>query len=160
MFALISTEDMEELNQIMVKQLKNRYNDPTVYKRFVLGIDRQKMRLYDCEQGAQDNIIDAAMLLNHLQMLKNHLKDLKFNELNLLTNLTLEGNQDAAAERINSAARDKVDEAEEKVKATEKETAKTPEDMGKKMGTAPQSKKKLDKKLKEKAKAEKEGLKV
>jgi hypothetical protein len=59
MFALISTEDMEELNQIMVKQLKNRYNDPTVYKRFVLGIDRQKMRLYDCEQGAQDNIIDA-----------------------------------------------------------------------------------------------------
>ena len=43
MFALISTEDMEELNQIMVKQLKNRYNDPTVYKRFVLGIDRQKM---------------------------------------------------------------------------------------------------------------------
>jgi len=69
------------------------------------------------------------------------------------------GDQDAAAERINSAARDKVDEAEEKVKATEQETAKTPEDMGKKMGTAPQSKKKLDKKLKEKAKAEKEGPK-
>ena len=59
MFALISTEDMEGLNQIMVKQLKNRYNDPTVYKRFVLGIDRQKMRLYDCEQSAQDDIIDA-----------------------------------------------------------------------------------------------------
>ena len=59
MIALISTEDMEGLNQIMVKQLKNRYNDPTVYKRFVLGIDRQKMRLYDCEQGAQDDIIDA-----------------------------------------------------------------------------------------------------
>ena len=69
------------------------------------------------------------------------------------------GDQDAAAERINSAARDKVDEAEEKVKATEQDTAKTPEDMGKKMGTAPQSKKKLDKKLKEKAKAEKEGPK-
>ena len=69
------------------------------------------------------------------------------------------GDQDAAAERINSAARDKVDEAEEKVKATEKDTAKTPEDLGKKMGTAPQSKKKLDKKLKEKAKAEKEGPK-
>ena len=69
------------------------------------------------------------------------------------------GDQDAAAERINSAARDKVDEAQEKVKATEKETPKTPEEMGKKMGSAPQSKKKLDKKLKEKAKAEKEGPK-
>ena len=48
-----------ELGQIMVKQLKNRYNDPTVYKRFVVGIDRAKMRLYDCDQSAQDNIIDA-----------------------------------------------------------------------------------------------------
>ena len=67
------------------------------------------------------------------------------------------GDQDAAAERINSAARDKVDEAEEKVKATEQDTAKTPEDMGKKMGSAPQSKKKLDKKLEEREKAEKEG---
>ena len=52
---------MEELNQIMVKQLKNRYNDPTVYKRFVLGIDRQKMRLYDCEQNAQQDIIDSGI---------------------------------------------------------------------------------------------------
>ena len=43
----------------MVKQLKNRYNDPTMYKRFVVGIDRAKMRLYDCEQSAQDDIIDA-----------------------------------------------------------------------------------------------------
>ena len=59
MFALISTEDMEQLGQIMVKQLKNRYNDPTMYKRFVVGIDRAKMRLYDCEQSAQDDIIDA-----------------------------------------------------------------------------------------------------
>ena len=59
MFALISTEDMEQLGQIMVKQLKNRYNDPTMYKRFVIGIDRAKMRLYDCEQAAQDDIIDA-----------------------------------------------------------------------------------------------------
>ena len=58
MFALISTEDLEGLNQIMVKQLKNRYNDPTIYKRFVIGIDRAKMRLYDCEQKAQDDIID------------------------------------------------------------------------------------------------------
>jgi len=59
MLALISTEDMEQLGQIMVKQLKNRYNDPTMYKRFVVGIDRAKMRLYDCDQGAQDDIIDA-----------------------------------------------------------------------------------------------------
>ena len=59
MFALISTEDLEPLNQIMVKQLKNRYNDPTVNKRFVVGIDRAKMRLYDCEQKAQDDIVDS-----------------------------------------------------------------------------------------------------
>jgi hypothetical protein len=59
MVALISTEEMEQLGQIMVKQLKNRYNDPTLFKRFVVGIDRAKMRLYDCDQSAQDNIIDA-----------------------------------------------------------------------------------------------------
>ena len=59
MFALISTEDLEGLGQIMVKQLKNRYNDPTIFKRFVVGIDRAKMRLYDCEQSAQEDIIDS-----------------------------------------------------------------------------------------------------
>ena len=59
MFALISTEDLEALNQIMVKQLKNRYNDPTIHKRFVVGIDRAKMRLYDCEQSAQEDIVDS-----------------------------------------------------------------------------------------------------
>ena len=59
MFALISTDDLEGLGQIMVKQLKNRYNDPTVFKRFVIGIDRAKMRLYDCEQSAQDDILDS-----------------------------------------------------------------------------------------------------
>ena len=59
MFALISTEELEGLNQIMVKQLKNRYNDPTIYKRFVIGVDRAKMRLYDCEQKAQDDILDS-----------------------------------------------------------------------------------------------------
>ena len=57
MIALISTEELEELGQIMVKQLKNRYNDPTIHKRFVVGIDRAKMRLYDCEQSAQDDIM-------------------------------------------------------------------------------------------------------
>jgi len=59
MFALISTEELEQLGQIMVKQLKNRYNDPTIYKRFILGIDRAKMRLYDCEQSAQKDILDS-----------------------------------------------------------------------------------------------------
>jgi replicative DNA helicase len=59
MFALISTEELEGLGQIMVKQLKNRYNDPTIYKRFIVGIDRAKMRLYDCEQTAQKDILDS-----------------------------------------------------------------------------------------------------
>jgi|TARA_B100000085_G_scaffold99584_1_gene90650 replicative DNA helicase len=59
MFALISTEELEGMNQIMVKQLKNRYNDPTINKRFCVGIDRAKMRLYDVEQSAQNNLVDA-----------------------------------------------------------------------------------------------------
>ena len=59
MFALISTEELEGVNQLMVKQLKNRYNDPTVYKRFVIGIDRAKMKLYDCDQSAQEDIVDS-----------------------------------------------------------------------------------------------------
>jgi replicative DNA helicase len=59
MFALISSEELEELGQIMVKQLKNRYNDPTYYKRFTVGIDRSKMKLYDIEQAAQIGIADA-----------------------------------------------------------------------------------------------------
>ena len=58
MFAIISTEELEKKNQFLVKQLKNRYNDPTIFKRFVVGIDRAKMRLYDCEQKAQDDILD------------------------------------------------------------------------------------------------------
>ena len=58
MFAIISTEQMEELGQIMVKQLKNRYNDPTVNKKFVVGIDRAKMRLFDVDQSAQDELVD------------------------------------------------------------------------------------------------------
>ena len=58
MFALISSEELEELGQIMVKQLKNRYNDPTYLKRFTVGVDRSKMRLYDVEQSAKD-IVDT-----------------------------------------------------------------------------------------------------
>ena len=59
MFALISTEELQQLNQILIKQLKNRYNDPNYFKRFVVGIDRAKMKLYDVEQGAQDDLVDS-----------------------------------------------------------------------------------------------------
>lgn len=59
MFALISSEDLEELGQIMVKQLKNRYNDPSYFKRFTLGVDRSKMKLYDVEQSGQSGLTDA-----------------------------------------------------------------------------------------------------
>ena len=59
MFALITTEELEQLGQIMVKQLKNRYSDPNNYKRFVIGIDRSKMKLFDAEPDAQNGIIDS-----------------------------------------------------------------------------------------------------
>ena len=59
MFALISTEELEQLNQIMIKQLKNRYNDPTAFKRFVVGIDRAKMKLYNVEDSAQKTLIQS-----------------------------------------------------------------------------------------------------
>ena len=59
MFALISNDELDQMGQIMVKQLKNRYNDPTTYRKFVVGIDRAKMRLFDVEQTAQDDILDS-----------------------------------------------------------------------------------------------------
>lgn len=62
MFALISTEELENLNQIMVKQLKNRYNDPSYYKRFVIGVDRSRMKLYDVEESAQKDIADSGQV--------------------------------------------------------------------------------------------------
>ncbi len=58
MFALITTEELQQLNQIMVKQLKNRYNDPSQNKKFVIGVDRSKMKLYDVEDSAQD-LVDS-----------------------------------------------------------------------------------------------------
>ena len=64
MFALITSDELEELDQLVVKQLKNRYNDPTIFKRFVIGIDRSRMKLYDCEQEAQEELIDAADDIN------------------------------------------------------------------------------------------------
>jgi hypothetical protein len=57
MLALISTEELEEMNQIMIKQLKNRYNDLSYYKKFVVGIDRSRMRLYDLEDNAQNGLV-------------------------------------------------------------------------------------------------------
>lgn len=76
MFALISTEDLEKLGQIMVKQLKNRYNDPSQNKRFVLGIDRSKMKLYDVEDSAQTHIVDSGQqFVNNTT--KNKFKALK-----------------------------------------------------------------------------------
>ena len=59
MFAIISTEELEKLNQMLVKQLKNRYNDLTINKRFIIGIDRAKMKLYNVSQNAQDDLVDA-----------------------------------------------------------------------------------------------------
>jgi replicative DNA helicase len=59
MFALVSNEELEALNQIIVKQLKNRYNDPSYFKRFVIGIDRSKMKLYDVEASAQVGLADS-----------------------------------------------------------------------------------------------------
>jgi len=61
MLAMISTEELEDLDQIMIKQLKNRYSDPGSNKRFVVGIDRSKMRLFDAEEGAQDDILGAGI---------------------------------------------------------------------------------------------------
>jgi len=62
MFALISTEELQDLNQILVKQLKNRYSDPSFYKRFIVGVDRARMKLYDVEQTAQEDLIDTPLM--------------------------------------------------------------------------------------------------
>ena len=85
MFALISNEELDGLNQIVVKQLKNRYNDPTVNKRFVLGIDRSKMRLYDVENKEQEDLVDSGQTPvmdntdfgSHNRFLKKNLEMLK-----------------------------------------------------------------------------------
>lgn len=58
MIALISSEELQDLNQFMVKQLKNRYSDPGMHRRFVIGVDRSKMKLYDVEQSAQEDVVD------------------------------------------------------------------------------------------------------
>ena len=75
MFALISTEELEQLNQIMVKQLKNRYNDPTLHKRFMIGIDRAKMKLFDLEASAQKDLVDTGISLD-----EDSLEDFSFSK--------------------------------------------------------------------------------
>ena len=81
MFALISTEELEGMNQIMVKQLKNRYNDPTMNKRFCIGIDRAKMRLYDVEDSAQEDIVDSGQEQEKVDLVKRFTAKKSFNEL-------------------------------------------------------------------------------
>ncbi len=83
MFALISTEELEGINQIMVKQLKNRFNDPTINKRFVVGIDRAKMRLYDVEQDKGGELIDSGQIeesnpKEKFQKMKEKLSEINF----------------------------------------------------------------------------------
>jgi len=77
MFALISTEDLEKMGQLMVKQLKNRYNDPSLHKRFLIGVDRAKMKLFDLEQAAQKNIHDpgTGVSVERIQRAANKFRD-------------------------------------------------------------------------------------
>ena len=81
MFALISTEELEGMNQIMVKQLKNRYNDPTMNKRFCVGIDRAKMRLYDVEESAQDDLQDSGQESEKVDLVKRFTAKKTFQDL-------------------------------------------------------------------------------
>lgn len=79
MLALISTEELEGLNQILIKQLKNRYGPLDPYRRFTIGIDRAKMRLYDVEQEAQENIIEHAEQESEKKDFKSKFKNFNFN---------------------------------------------------------------------------------
>jgi len=70
MIAIISTEDLQQLDQLLVKQLKNRYNDPTINKRFVIGVDRSRMKLYDVEDRAQKDLIDGP-IMDHSSLMED-----------------------------------------------------------------------------------------
>jgi len=65
MFGLISTEELESLGQLMIKQLKNRWGDTNAHKRFVVGIDRSKMRLFDAEESAQQGLMNDSPVMNN-----------------------------------------------------------------------------------------------
>jgi hypothetical protein len=77
MLALISTPELAELNQIMIKQLKNRYNDPSYYNKFVVGIDRNKMRIFDVENSAQVGVVTPQETASYLPK-KKDVSDFKF----------------------------------------------------------------------------------
>jgi enoyl reductase-like protein len=77
MLGMTSSEELENLNQVMFKQLKNRYADPTFNKRFVVGIDRAKMKLYNVEQSAQQDIVDDTPLYDKSQQQKFSFKGFK-----------------------------------------------------------------------------------
>jgi|TARA_B110000444_G_scaffold207080_1_gene200900 replicative DNA helicase len=84
MFALITSEELEELDQLVVKQLKNRYNDPTIFKRFVIGVDRARMKLYDVEQEAQEELVDGEMLIDDSIPVADRARpSTKFNDFNI-----------------------------------------------------------------------------
>lgn len=76
---LIRSEELDQLNQIMVKQLKNRFGDISTYKRFVVGVDRAKMRLYDIEDSAQENVVDNGFEKEDNSRLSNKYDKKKFN---------------------------------------------------------------------------------
>ena len=80
MFALISTEELQEMNQILVKQLKNRYGDPSSHRRFVIGVDRAKMKLYDVEQHAQEDVIDDKPVFDNTEFGKRVSTERKFDK--------------------------------------------------------------------------------
>ena len=80
MFAIISNEELDALNQFLVKQLKNRYSDPVYNRRFVIGVDKPKMRLYDVEQKAQEDIVDDTPVMDNSksgERMKDLFKDFK-----------------------------------------------------------------------------------
>ena len=65
MLALIATDDLKNLNQMMIKQLKNRYSDPEIYKKFIIGVDKSRMRLYNLENSAQESIQDSGAVFDN-----------------------------------------------------------------------------------------------
>ena len=77
MFAIVSTEELEQMSQLMVKQLKNRYNDPVRYKRFMIGVDRSKMRLYDIEESKQEKLVDDTPVFDSKKDVPDKFKDFK-----------------------------------------------------------------------------------
>ena len=77
MFAIVTTEELEQMSQLMVKQLKNRYNDPVRYKRFMIGVDRSKMRLYDIEEAKQEQLVDDTPVFDSKKDVPDKFKDFK-----------------------------------------------------------------------------------